>query len=285
MSRPLRIPVEDGVYHVVARGNAKQVIFLDDGDRNSFLEVVRDALDRFRWHCLTYCLMPNHYHLVVQTPRPDLSRGMRQINGIYAQRFNRRHDRCGHLFQGRFGATLVQTDPYMLELLRYVARNPVRGGLCLSPEDWKWGGHAEILGAAPQRLVSVPHVLAHFDRDGQEALDEYRKFVAAHAKWAPLPPDPPLLGGKQFRDEYLAAAVPSAEVPRAIPHTDRPSLSSLLEGEDRDAVITVAYRDYGYLMKEIAEALGCHYATISRRIRRFEKRKPARCRMQDLTPG
>jgi REP element-mobilizing transposase RayT len=275
MSRPLRIPVEDGVYHVVARGNAKQLIFLDDGDRSAFLGVVRDALNRFRWHCLTYCLMPNHYHLVVQTTRPDLSRGMRQINGVYAQRFNRRHDRCGHLFQGRFGATLVQTDQYMLELLRYVSFNPVRGGLCRNPEDWRWSGHAEILGTAAPRLVSVPRVLALFGGDGQSAFEGYRAFIAAKTDWGPPSRGVPILGGQRFRRKNLAASRKSAEIPRTPWRDDRPSLSSLLEGKDRDAAIAAAYREHGYLMKEIAEMLDCHYATVSRRIRRFEERKAA----------
>ncbi len=280
MSRPLRVPVEDGIYHVVARGNAKQAIFLDDRDRSSFLGVVRDALDRFRWHCLTYCLMPNHYHLVVQTPKPDLSRGMRQINGIYAQRFNRRHDRCGHLFQGRFGATLVQTDRYMLELLRYVARNPVRGGLCLDPEDWRWSGHAEIFGATEPRLVSIPHVLALFEGHSEEAFVRYRQFVASDADWAPALRNGPILGGQSFCSENLPARS-SAEVPRIAWLASRPSLASALEGNDLDAAITTAYREHGYRMKEIAEALGCHYATVSRRIRRFEKREHQSRQMLD----
>src|SRR6266511_787002 len=273
MSRPLRIAVAGGVYHVVARGNAKQLIYLDDPDRLSFLEVVRTALNRFVWQCLTYCLMPNHYHLVLETPRPNLSHGMRQVNGIYAQRFNRRHDRCGHVFQGRFGATLVETDRHMFELIRYVARNPVRAGLVRAAEDWKWGGHAEVLGLATPTLVSVPLLLARFGDGPAETLASYRRFInqegtrpfGSHAE--------PIVGGPRFVDEHLPVDRTSAEMARSSWQANRPSLAVLLQAEDRDAAITRAYRDHGYRMKEIAEVLGCHYATISRRIRRFEERE------------
>src|SRR5213083_1354984 len=136
MTRPLRIPLADGVYHVFARGNAKQEIFLDDRDRHLFLDLVAQSLRRFSWRCLAYCLMPNHYHLVIRTSAPNLSPGMRQINGVYAQRFNRRHDRVGHVFQGRFGATLIQEDEHLLEAIRYVVLNPLRAGLARSADEW-----------------------------------------------------------------------------------------------------------------------------------------------------
>jgi putative transposase len=178
MARPLRITVPGGIYHVVARGNAKQLIYLDAGDRRSFLGVLRDVLDAFDWRCLTYCLMPNHYHLVVLTLRSNLSEGMKRVNGVYAQRFNRRHDRCGHLFQGRFGATLIESEAHMLEVIRYVALNPVRAGLATRPEDWEWTGHREVVGLTDSNVVSIRDVLAPFGGSRNEALSRYREFVA-----------------------------------------------------------------------------------------------------------
>src|SRR5436190_1917991 len=159
MTRPLRIPVAGGAYHVFARGNAKQVIFLDDRDHQVFLDVVVEALSRFSWQCLAYCLMPNHYHLVVRTRNPNLSRGMRQINGVYAQRFNHRHDRVGHVFQGRFGATLIQEDEHLLEAIRYVVLNPLRAGLARSADEWLWCSHSELLGRRPCKALSISDVL------------------------------------------------------------------------------------------------------------------------------
>ena len=177
MARPPRVNIAGGIYHVVARGNAKQPIYLDDGDRRSFLGILRDALDAFEWRCLTYCLMPNHYHLVTLTLDRNLSEGMKRLNGLYAQRFNRRHDRCGHLFQGRFGATLIESDAHMLEVIRYVALNPVRAGLVARPEEWEWNGHREILGLSARHLVSLRDVLAPFGGSGDQ-LSLYRDFLA-----------------------------------------------------------------------------------------------------------
>jgi putative transposase len=171
--------VPDGSYHVVARGNNKQQIFLDERDHHIFLDVVAQTLSRFQWRCLTYCLMPNHYHLVVTTPNADISHGMRQINAVYAQTFNRRHARCGHLFQGRYGGRLIQSDEHLLESIRYVALNPVRAGLVRRAEEWPWSAHAELCGRSAKRLVSVNELLAYFAPASDTALLRYRQFVDA----------------------------------------------------------------------------------------------------------
>src|SRR3972149_1510166 len=118
-----------------ARGNERRSIFRDDADRLAFLDVLARVLDRFGWLCLAYCLMGNHYHLLVETPRPNLARGMRQLNGVYAQRFNRRHNRVGHLTQGRYGAVLVEGDEHLLTVASYLVRNPVRAKLCAHAEE------------------------------------------------------------------------------------------------------------------------------------------------------
>ena len=164
---------------MVARGNNKQDVFLDDRDRHIFMDVAAQTLSRFQWRCLTYCLMPNHYHLVVRTPKADLSNGMRHINGLYAQTFNRRHDRCGHLFQGRFGGRLIQSQAHLLEVIRYVALNPVRAGLVKRPEDWRWSAHAELCGTSPKRLASAKELLANFSSAHDTGLLIYREFVEA----------------------------------------------------------------------------------------------------------
>ena len=126
MARPLRIEYPGAVYHVTSRGNARKKIFLDDIDRDEFLATLGWVVERFGWGCHAYCLMDNHFHLLIETPKPNLSLGMRQLNGVYTQRFNRRHKRVGHLFQGRFKAILVERDSYLLELARYIVLNPVR---------------------------------------------------------------------------------------------------------------------------------------------------------------
>lgn len=129
MSRPIRIAFPDALYHVTARGDRREAIFDDDQDRRQFLATLEQVVDRFNWVCHAWCLMDNHYHLLIQTPDGNLSRGMRQLNGVYTQASNRRHRRVGHLFQGRFKAILVDSDAYLLELGRYVVLNPVRAGM------------------------------------------------------------------------------------------------------------------------------------------------------------
>jgi putative transposase len=125
MARPLRIEFPGALYHVTARGNARQDIFLDDEDRQRFLGVLARGVSRFHLLLHAYCLMENHFHLVVETPEANLSKAMRQLNGVYTQAFNRRHKRVGHVLQGRFKAIVVDRDSYLLELCRYVVLNPV----------------------------------------------------------------------------------------------------------------------------------------------------------------
>lgn len=126
MSRPLRIEFPGAVYHVTSRGDRREAIFEDDADRQALLALVDQAMGRFDAQVLAYCLMSNHYHFVLYTRQPNLSRLMRHLNGVYTQSFNRRHGKVGHLFQGRFKAILVDRDAYLLEVCRYVELNPVR---------------------------------------------------------------------------------------------------------------------------------------------------------------
>ncbi|MGH3109503.1 MAG: REP-associated tyrosine transposase [Gaiellaceae bacterium] len=162
MARPLRLEVEDGIYHLTARGNERKAIYRDDGDRGRFLEILAGALERFDWRCLAYCLMTNHYHLLVRTPKPNLARGMRDLNGIYAQAFNRRYGRDGHLFQGRYRAVLIESDEHLLTALAYVVRNPVRAGLCSNPREWRWSSHRAALGERPPGILAIEELLRHF---------------------------------------------------------------------------------------------------------------------------
>ena len=138
MARPLRIEFPGALYHVTARGNARADIYLSDGDRAAFLALLARTLDRFGWLCHAYCVMSNHYHLLIETPRANLSRGMRHLNGVYTQSFNRIHGRVGHVFQGRYKAILVEQDAHLLELCRYVVLNPVRARLVARAGDWRW---------------------------------------------------------------------------------------------------------------------------------------------------
>jgi REP element-mobilizing transposase RayT len=148
MPRAPRIQVAGGIYHVTQRGNNGALLFRDAHDYARFVRMFWRVVRRYRWRCLTYCLMPNHYHLVVLTEEPNLAAGMRDLNGSYANRFNARYDRFGHVFRGRYGARLIESEPYLRATIAYVLGNPVRAGLCAPPEDWPWSYDAGAAGAA-----------------------------------------------------------------------------------------------------------------------------------------
>ncbi len=179
MARPLRPAYPGAIYHITVRGVERRRIFMDDRDREGFLGLLADVVARFEWRCHAYCLMTNHFHLVVETPLGNVSAGMKQLNGVYAQAFNRRHGRRGHLYEDRFHTTLVETEAHLLELTRYVPANPVRARLCRAPGQWRWSSYAATAGDAPApRFLTVDWTLAQFAAGPERARVRYRLFVA-----------------------------------------------------------------------------------------------------------
>lgn len=180
MPRPLRVQIPGEIFHLTSRGNRRQPIFLDAGDQVRFLTLL-DRLGQNRgWNGYAYCLMPNHYHLVLETPSGDLSSGMQWLNGRYAQDFNHRHGLDGHVFQGRFYSGQVESDWHLLELARYLARNPVDAGLCRQPHEWLWGSYRALAGfesSVVPRFLRLNRVLELFGRTPQSARHRFRAFV------------------------------------------------------------------------------------------------------------
>jgi REP element-mobilizing transposase RayT len=284
MARPLRIEFPGAVYHVTSRGNAKQAIFIDDEDRGRFFDVLSMVVERFHWLCHAYCLMKNHYHLLIETPKGNLSKGMRELNGIYTQGFNQRYRRVGHLFQGRYKAIIVEKDNHLLSLCRYVVLNPVRVGLIKRPEQWRGSSYRATLGLVRRpSFLTDDWILSQFDGRKRIAMGKYRRFVMEgidkESPWEALK-------GQIFygTDEFIKRLSglldqkgKIKEVPRLQRYVARPSLSELFKGKKgkerkaEDKTIYAAYVRYGYTMKEIAEHLGFHYATISRAIKRVER--------------
>ncbi len=174
MARPLRLEFAGALYHLTARGNARQKIFLDADDRHRFIDLLGKEIEQQGWICYAYCLMDNHYHLLIETPEPNLVVGMRRINGVYTQAFNRRHRRVGHLLQGRYKAIVVDKNAYLQELCRYIVLNPVRAKAVKRVDQWEWSSYAATVGDAPKPAwLAGEEVRALF---GGRA--KYRRFVA-----------------------------------------------------------------------------------------------------------
>jgi putative transposase len=223
VSRPLRIEHAGAFWHVTARGNERRAIFREDADRREFLDVLAQVVTLFRWRLHAYVLMGNHYHLLLETPEPTLSRGMRHLNGTYTQRFNRRYGRVGHLFQGRFHSVLVERSAHLDELARYVVLNPVRAGLSKTAAGWSWSSYRATAGLdrAPSWLETRA-TLESFGASRTRGLERYRAFVsegrnATYDPWTEVTGQV-YLGGTKFREEAairLRKMPVSREVPRA----------------------------------------------------------------------
>jgi putative transposase len=271
MARPLRCQFPGALYHITSRGNARATIFHGRYDCEVFLDLVEIVVRRYSWSCHAYCLMGNHYHLLVETREATLCAGMRHLNGLYAQGFNRRHGRVGHVFQGRFKAILVEGEGHLLRLARYIFRNPVRAGLCASPADWPWSSYRAMLGAPAPRCLTVDWLLGCFGRDEACARDAMRRFVESEGvedPWQELRGEV-FLGSERFAMR-AAVGTHSPEVPRRQRQPVRPALSKLLatgSGEE----IAFAHQQHGFRLNEIAAQLGVHYATVGRRLRAWEK--------------
>ena len=180
MPRRPRDELAGAIHHVFARGNAKQDIYLDDADRERYLVILGRAVVRHRWRCLAYCLMHNHVHLLVETPAPNLGRGIQWLHGTYANAFNHRYRRSGHVFQGRFGSVRMMSDAQLVMAARYIARNPVEAGICGLPEQWPWGSHPAALDqtATGPAWLDTPRLLGFFGAGGGEARRRYADLVA-----------------------------------------------------------------------------------------------------------
>ncbi len=278
MARPLRIEYPGALYHVTARGNARMDIFLDDADRMGFLEVYAQVSQRFNWISHAYCLMGNHYHFVLETPEANLSQGMRQLNGVYTQRFNRRHGRTGHVLQGRFAAILVEREPHLLELCRYVVLNPVRAGMVRSAREWPWSSYRGTAGQANEATwLSTDWILSHFGRTRVRAEAAYREFVSEGRSqpriWEQLHQQV-YLGSDAFIRQVQKRKPGTqdlSEVPRAQRRRPPKSLTWYARASrDPHQAMARAFTSGGYTLKAIAAHFGVHYSTVSRAVKKVE---------------
>ena len=221
------------IYHVTSRGNLRAPIYLCDEDRARFLGLIERARVRDGLVCHAYCLMGNHYHLLVETPRANLGEAMHRVNRGYVQQFNTTHECEGHLFERRYRSWIMRDRGRQMEALRYIVRNPVRAGLCSTPEEWLWSSHGATAGLRGRPPFLAVHVVqSWFGVTRREAATTYRAFIDAGI------------------DE---------------PH-ERPSLEQAI-GNRTMTEIAAANRRYGYPLREIAALVGVSPATLSRRLR------------------
>ena len=278
MARPLRIEFAGALYHITARGNAQQDVFLNNEDRQGFLNLLQKANERHHWYCHAYCLMSNHYHLLIETQQPTLSKGMKYINGVYTQQFNKRHNRVGHVFQGRFKGILVESESYLLELARYIVLNPVRAGMVRAAKDWPWSSYRATAGLTEgHRCLTTDWVLSAFGKQKKRSQDRYRKFVQAGKEqvspWVSLK-NQIYLGSDDFIKDMqckIRPEQPLDDIPALQKQAPVKPLEFFKEqNEDKKVAMAKAYLSGHYTLQQVGEYFNVSYATVSRAVKKLE---------------
>jgi len=289
MARPLRIEYPGAFYHITARGNEQKDIFRDDKDRQRFLEYLETAVGRYKAVIHVYCLMSNHYHLLLTTPEGNLSQIMRHINGGYTTWFNKRHNRFGHLFQGRYKAILVDADPYAGELSRYIHLNPVRAGMVRKPEQYQWSSYAAYISTAKTpRWLTTDWLLQYFGQKPAAAKNVYAFFVNAAIGTEEEDPlkeaTATLILGKtdfidDIKEKYLGGKEKSRDIP-ALKELTKTSLEGIIKAAQdefkgkpelaRKAAIYLSHRYSGRTLREIGKEFGIGESAVSQTGSRFE---------------
>lgn len=273
MTRSLRIEYPGAFYHVFSRGVAKQIIYQSDEDRIKFLDFLKITVKRHNWILHAYCLMDNHFHLLVETPDPSLSAGMHLLNGLYAQWYNIEHDRVGHLFQGRYGHTLIEKEEYFLEAAAYIVLNPVKAQLVQHPSLFQWSSYASTAGHRDTPgWLTTSSILACFSNDLQEARLIYREFVdvGIDDDISRQIESGGVCGSAEFCSQVQNLIKDKREVkdiPRRHRFAGRPPIGHILDGwgdlHERNERIIKAVQEYGYMQKEVGDHLELAPSTIS----------------------
>ena len=238
------------MHHVFTRGNNKHTIFLEDSDWRYFLRVLSSVVEDLAWICHSYCLMPNHYHLLIETPEGGLSKGMHVINGYYSSMFNRKYGNVGHVMQGRFHSPLVTKESHLLELLRYMALNPVKDGFARHPSSWNWSSYRPLAGMTPcPSLLTVSLALGLFSEEIMTAHELYERFVLERL------------------DEALEASEGTPDLAKL--------LGNCASRTERNAAMVTAHLKYGYKLSEIADYFNISCSTVSRVLSAYDQ---GRCR-------
>jgi REP element-mobilizing transposase RayT len=272
MARPLRIEFSGALYHVTSRGNERKPIYLEEKDFERFLSVLTHVCERYNWVIHAYCLMTNHYHLLIETPDANLSKGMRQLNGVYTQSFNAYHNRVGHVFQGRYKAILVDKEAYLMELNRYIILNPIRANMVDSPEEWAWSSWHSVMGHSPiPNWLAVDQMLLLFSKYRKTARKKFAEFVMQGkgiTPWGKIS-NQVFLGDEEFVKKHLKLITKNegdlCEIPKKQKRNKAMSLTEYAsQSTNRNAVIIAAYQSGGYTLKEVGDFFNLHYSRVSK---------------------
>ncbi len=281
MSRPLRVEYPGAIYHVTSRGNARSDIYLTQQDRRTFLSILEQTCERYHWRCYAWCLMTNHYHLVIETEQANLSRGMRQLNGIYTQTFNRTHQRVGHLFQGRYKAILVEKDSYLLEVIRYVILNPVRAHIIKTAGQYPWSSYRAMIDkVTPPEWLAKDKILGHFGKRLSTAQKHFIHFIREGVNqpslWEQLRQQL-YLGDEQFVHRQQMKQDLERDLTEIPKIQRRHAITSLddyaRKYHQRNDAIYAAYKSSVYSQKDIADYFNLHYSSVSKIVKQYEMNK------------
>ena len=278
MARQLRIEYAGALYHITSRGNAQEAIYQNDVDRTEFLSLLNITCNRFNWYCHAYCLMDNHYHLLIETNAPTLSKGMKHLNGTYTQFYNRTHKRVGHVYQGRFKGILVEKENYLLELSRYIVLNPVRARIVRTAKDWPWSSYRATAGlSTAHSCLTTDWLLATFNNKRLKAQMTYREFIR-QGKNQPSPweklKNQIYLGSSAFVEDMQCKLDPEQSL-KDIPKLQKQgAMKSLCYYQQRyssqNEAMAKAYLAGHYTLKEVGKYFGVSYATVSRSVKKME---------------
>lgn len=281
MARPLRIEYPGALYHITSRGNARADIYLTDTDRKNFLLTLGQVCEQYDWYCYAWCLMSNHYHLVIETADANLSQGMRQLNGIYTQTFNRTHKRVGHVFQGRYKAIHVDKHGYLQEVIRYVVLNPVRAKITKTAGQYRWSSYRAMIGkATAPDWLGKDQVLSQFEKRTATAQKRFIDFIRqgsqASQLWDNLRQQI-YLGEERFVEKLQTRQGGEQDLSE-IPKRQRRRVSKPLSYymnryRHRNDAIHAAYQSGAYTQKEIAAYFDMHYSSISKIVKKYQLEK------------
>jgi len=290
MARPLRIEYSGAFYHVTSRGNERKAVYKSQRDREKFFSYLESATERYGAVVHVFCLMDNHYHLLIETPSGNLSQIMHHINGAYTTYFNTKRERSGHLFQGRYRAILIDVDEYAKELSRYIHLNPVRAGIAENPEEYRWSScqYYTTVKRKPPEWLKRDFILSYFGNEPKTAMKRYRDFVRSVMDQEYKNPlaeisHSVILGGEKFiaeiKTRFLRDKQPDRDLPTLRDLSSRPGLGHIEKAVDsvlqqdeklaRQVTLHMCHRHSGMKLREIGQQFGIGESGVTQASRRI----------------